>query len=69
MKCRIKTYTDHRGETYYVPQKKDLFFQLFWYESIFHYRTEQEALDHIEMWKDDYEKQNFKLKYTYKKVK
>ena len=69
MKCRIKIYVDHRGETFYVPGKKEAWYHLFWHECIFHYRTEQEALDHIKLWKDDYEKEKFKLKYSYKEVK
>jgi len=69
MKYRIKTYIDHNGETFYVPQKKEVWYYLGWYESFLHYRTEKQALDHIEKWKDDYEKQHFKPKYTYKEVK
>jgi len=69
MRYRIKTYTDHRGETFYVPGKKEAWYHLNWFECMFHCRTEEEALDHIEIWKDEYEKKIFNPKYSYKEIK
>jgi hypothetical protein len=69
MKYRIKSYVGYDGTTYYVAECKPNWWSL-WMESMYHYKTEEKALDHIETWKENEAKELARKnrKYTYKEV-
>lgn len=67
MKYRIRIYEDINGITWFNPQRKN-WYSFEWKFCSYHYRTEQEAISHIDEWKAGAIKDKFTRKYRYKKI-